>query len=73
MSESNTPKKAPTHTAYNVREFTKATGETDANWLKLGVAWEHEDGEGLNILLDASPISGRLVVRKNKPKPASGK
>jgi len=59
----------PTHTAYTVRDFTeKDTGEVDAQWLKIGVAWLHKDGKGFNVQLEAVPVNGRVVLRLNKPK-----
>jgi hypothetical protein len=53
----------PTHTVYHVRGKGK-----DAYWTKVGAAWIHEDGEGMNLSLDFIPVNdaGRLVVRTNK-------
>jgi hypothetical protein len=63
----------PAFRAYTV---IKRDGDKDDYWLNLGVAFEHEDGEGLNILLQALPIDGKLVLRRykdeveeEKPKP----
>jgi hypothetical protein len=39
-------------------------GERTA-WTRLGVAWAHKDGEGLNVTLTALPVDGRLVIRKH--------
>lgn len=51
----------PTHSVYVVE------GEGDkAFWTKVGAAWQHADGEGLNISLSAIPLNGRLVVRTPK-------
>ena len=61
-------KKKPTHTAYAVRNFQKDGGEEDASWSKLGVAWLHRDGKGFDVVLDALPINGRVVLRLNKAK-----
>jgi len=55
MAETKKPGRKPTHSVY----FVKGTGK-DANWIKIGAAWIHDDGEGLNISLD------RLVARANK-------
>jgi hypothetical protein len=56
----------PTHTAYTVRDFTKKdTGEVDASWLKIGVAFAHKDGKGFDVALDAVPVNGRVVLRLN--------
>jgi hypothetical protein len=56
------PKKTPSHVVYVV----EGEGE-NAFWTKIGAAWQHEDGDGLNLVLSAIPLSGRLVVRKPKP------
>lgn len=43
-------------------------GEGDkAFWSRIGSAWPHEDHDGFNIVLNALPLNGRLVVRKPKP------
>ncbi|MFZ5734387.1 MAG: hypothetical protein ACOY4O_16745 [Pseudomonadota bacterium] len=53
---------------YNV--FT-VDGEGDnAFWSKVGVAFEHEDRAGFNLVLTALPVDGRLVVREPKPQEA---
>ncbi len=62
-----TETKKPTHIAYNVRDY-KAGDKQDSDWTRVGVAWEHKDGEGLDVILDANPVNGRVVIRKNKPK-----
>lgn len=58
----------PTHTAYTVRDFTKSTGEPDAKWSPIGVAWLHKDGKGFDVSLEALPVNGRIVLRLNEPK-----
>jgi hypothetical protein len=55
----------PSHRAYSV---IKREGQDDF-WLNLGVAFAHEDGEGLNILLQALPVDAKLVLRTYKEKP----
>lgn len=53
--------KKPSHAVYVVE------GEGDnAFWTKIGAAWQHQDGKGLNITLSALPLNGRLVVRDPK-------
>ena len=49
----------PAFRAYTV---IKRDGKEDY-WLNLGVAFPHEDGEGFNVLLQALPIDGKLVLR----------
>ena len=58
----------PTHIAYTVRDYTKSTGETDSSWNRIGVAFLHKDGKGLDVTLDALPVDGRVVLRLNVPK-----
>jgi len=56
----------PTHIVYHVRDIGTPPGETEAPravWTKVGVAWQHNDTKGLNIVLEAVPLNGRLVVR----------
>jgi hypothetical protein len=59
----------PTHIAYAVREFEKE-GKQDSSWSRIGVAFQHTDGKGFNVTLDAVPVSGRVVLRVNEPKPS---
>ena len=54
--------------AYNAYTVKKREGKDDW-WLKLGVCFPHEDGEGFNLLLDALPTDGKLVLRRYKEKP----
>jgi hypothetical protein len=59
----------PTHTAYSVRDFKKQTGEADSSWSRIGVGFLHRGGKGFDIVLDALPVSGRVVLRLNTPRP----
>ena len=63
MSESvNNPSstsKTPSHIAYHVRDRKGA----DAIWTRIGSAWQHADGKGFNIQLDAFPRDGRITLR----------
>ena len=40
--------------------------DKDDFWLNLGVAFAHDDGEGFNLLLQALPIDGKIVLRRYK-------
>jgi hypothetical protein len=53
----------PTHRLYHV----EGAGET-ANWTVIGAAWQNKDGNGFNISCAAIPLTGRIVMRKIKPK-----
>lgn len=50
----------PTLIAYAVRP-AKGKGQK-AGWTKIGAAWPHNHGNGLNIELDAFPVDGRIVL-----------
>jgi hypothetical protein len=53
--------KSPDFAVYAVREREKMQKPI---WTRVGAAWLHEDGTGVNIELEAVPInfSGRLVL-----------
>jgi hypothetical protein len=67
MAEKDSSKRGPDATAYAVRDFERG-GKQDSSWLKVGSVWKHDDGDGFNVVLDAMPVSGKIVVRTNKPK-----
>ena len=52
----------PTHTAYTV---IKREGQDDY-WLNIGAAFMHQDGDGFNVMLQALPINGKIVLRPPK-------
>lgn len=65
---------------FRVYTVIKREGKDDY-WLNLGVAFRHDDNEGFNILLQAQPLDGKLVLRtyrdepevEEKPKPKFAK
>lgn len=66
MSDESTPKdaasKMPSHLAYTVRE--SKDGKSYFN--RVGSAFQHKDGQGFNVELDATPVNGRLTLRTLK-------
>jgi len=47
------------------RAFTVITREGDEPfWLEIGASFEHKDGKGLTIALQAHPLDGRIVLRE---------
>jgi hypothetical protein len=56
---------APAYRAYTI---SKREGKDDY-WLNIGVAFPHEDREGFNILLQAMPTDGKIVLHTYKEKP----
>lgn len=57
---SNNSAKRPSHEVFVTRQVP---GREKKRWTKIGAAWEHEDGAGWNILLEAHPIGNQLVMR----------
>ena len=51
-----------TYQAYTV---VKREGQDDF-WLNIGAAFMHQDGEGFNIVLQALPLNGKVVLRLPK-------
>ena len=51
--------------AYRAYTVIKREGKDDF-WLNLGVAFRHENGEGFNLLLQALPLDGKIVLRTYK-------
>ena len=35
-------------------------------WMQVGAAWENKDGQGINVVLSALPVDGKLVLRRPK-------
>lgn len=55
------------------RAFTVVKREgADDFWLPIGAAFPHQDGEGFNLVLQALPIDGRVVLRTPKDESESG-
>lgn len=53
----------PMFNAYTVQD--RGEGR-EPFWLKIGAAFEHKDGKGLNLELQALPLDGRIVLREWK-------
>ncbi len=52
------------NTSIEFNVFTVEERENkDPFWLKIGVAYQHKDGKGLNLILNALPLDNRLVLR----------
>jgi len=59
MAEREQPRQ-PTHRAYSV---IKREGQDDY-WLNIGLVFPHKDGGGFNLILQAFPLDGKIVVRE---------
>lgn len=51
----------PDFIVYVVRESGEGRN-SKAFWSRVGAAWFHGKGEGLNVQLDATPLDGKLVL-----------
>lgn len=51
-----------------VEKYEDHEGAEKANWTRIGVAWPHKDGNGLNVELKAIPVSGKFVIRRHDAK-----
>lgn len=72
MSDKNN---GPTHRVYTLIPRKADKGEEDNFWLNIGSAFEHGDGKGYNLVLEALPLDGKLVLREVKepePEPKRG-
>jgi hypothetical protein len=59
MADSRQPN-TPTHRAYSV---IKREGQDDY-WLNIGLVFPHKDGGGFNLILQAFPLDGKVVIRE---------
>jgi hypothetical protein len=55
------------YTAYTVRDFER-NGEAGSDWMRIGVAFPHDDGKVFNLSLQAVPVDGKVVLRLHEPK-----
>ncbi len=70
MSNEATNGKPAMLTAFTVRKYQQGKIER-THWLAIGQALSHKDGEGFDIVLQALPVDGRIVLRKSLPKEAA--
>jgi hypothetical protein len=59
MAEKEQPRQQ-THRAYSV---IRREGQDDY-WLNIGLVFPHKDGGGFNLILQAFPLDGKIVVRE---------
>jgi hypothetical protein len=57
----------PVLIAYAVKD--RPTGKS--TWRRIGVAFPHDKGAGLTVILNALPIDGRIVLVEPKADPAA--
>jgi hypothetical protein len=56
----------PSHRAYVIEDRDADAGnEQGGFWTRIGSAWPHKDGKGLNVqLVPGIAVSGRLILRE---------
>lgn len=59
-NQDNTYGKKPDFIAYTVQPSRDGKGY----WNRIGAAWQHRDGKGLEIDLSSMPVDGRLTLRE---------
>jgi hypothetical protein len=52
-----------------VEKYEDDGGVEKSSWTRVGVAFAHKDGKGLNVELRAMPVTGKLVIRRHDAKP----
>jgi hypothetical protein len=52
--------------------YTFVASDDNDDWLKIGIAVPHTDGNGFSITLRALPFAGRLVLRKREIQESQG-
>lgn len=57
--------KQPALVAYSVEDARKGR---KAYWTKIGRLFAHDDSKGFDLVLNALPINGRIVIRQEQPR-----
>ena len=57
MADKEQPRQ-PSHRAYSV---IRREGQDDF-WLNIGLVFPHKDGNGFNLILQAFPLDGKIVI-----------
>jgi hypothetical protein len=62
MSEQDNgaPGRKPDYVAYQVQETQDGKGI----WNRIGAAWRHKDGRGVELNLNSLPVDGRVTLRE---------
>lgn len=59
-NENTTQGRKPDFVAYQVQETQDGKGI----WNRIGAAWRHKDGQGVELTLNSLPINGRVTLRE---------
>jgi hypothetical protein len=70
MPKTKTPATTKPRFDVLVADEYERDGEKKVNWIRVGTAFRHDDGDGFQITLAAIPVTGKLVMRLHKPREA---
>lgn len=59
--------KGPDFIAYTVVHRPNDEAKSKGFWREIGTAWTHNDGNGIQIRLDALPVDGVVTLRMPLP------
>ena len=58
--ENGTQGRKPDFVAYQIQE----TQDGKDIWNRIGAAWRHKDGHGVELTLNSLPVNGRVTLRE---------
>lgn len=60
--------RGPSMIAYSVKDRGPDHNgrEQDSIWKSVGAAFPHRDGKGMDVVLDALPVDGRVTLREQR-------
>ena len=65
-STESTDSSSKTQKPYSVYTVRDSNNGGEGFWVRIGAAFPNRDGKGFNVVLDALPLDGRLVIREPK-------
>jgi len=54
-----------TYSAFSVQDGRKGQ---KSYWTRIGRLFPHDDGKGHDLVLNALPVNGRIVIRQDEPR-----
>lgn len=64
-TEAATSNSSERYDVFVVENFESSAGAEKSSWSRVGVAFPHKDGDGINVELLALPVNGKLVIRRH--------
>jgi hypothetical protein len=61
----------PVFHAFTTREYGEGQ-DRKTFWRQIGSVFAHKSGKGFDVILDALPIDGRIVLLEPQPKDKDG-